>query len=138
MTTIPDSTDRRSFLTRLSGISALALISPLAQLEAEETDIAAAPWDLSWMDQLKGKHKQVFDLGKRDVGGDDVDVVGGDTPLRVVRNWLNAHKEVYGLEYPNLNALVGITYEAFPINASDALWVKYGIGEKWKITHSTS
>src|SRR5512140_1967180 len=130
------STDRRSFLTKLSGISALALISPLAQLEAEETTTAAAPWDLSWMDQLKGKHKQLFDLGGRKIGGDDVDVAGGETPLRVVRNWLNAHKEVYGLEYPNLNAVVGIAYEAFPLNATDAMWAKYGIGEKWKVKDS--
>ena len=116
----------------------MALISPLANLDAEEKTPAAAPWDLSWMDQLKGKHKQVFDLGKREVGGADVDVIGGDTPLRVVRNWLNAHKEVYGLAYPDLNAVVGITSEAFPINATDALWVKYGIGEKWKIKDSTT
>lgn len=135
---ISDSSDRRAFLTKLSGLSAMALMSPLTQLGAEGTIAAAAPWDLSWMDQLKGKHKQVFDLGKREVGGADIDVVAGDTPLRVTRNWLNAHKEVYGLEYPNLNAVIGITSEAFPINATDALWVKYGIGEKWKIKDSTT
>lgn len=116
----------------------MALISPLKQLEAEDSTPAAAQWDLSWMDQLKGKHKQVFDLGKRAVGGDDVDVVGGDTPLIGVRNWFNAHKEVYGLEYPSLNAVVGIASEAFPLNATDALWVKYPIGEKWKIKDSTT
>ncbi len=139
MTRISDSTDRRSFLTRLSGLSAMALISPLAELGAEETkETSAAPWDLSWMDQLKGKHKQVFDLGKREVGGADVDVVAGDTPLRVTRNWLNAHKEVFGLEYPGVNAVVGITSEAFPLNATDAIWLKYGIGEKWKIKDSTT
>lgn len=80
----------------------------------------------------------MFDLGKREVGGADIDVVAGDSPLRVVRNWLNAHKEVYSLEYPNVNSVVGITFEAFPINASDAIWVKYGIGEKWKIKDSTT
>lgn len=116
----------------------MALISPLAQLEAEETAPAAAPWDLSWMEQLKGKHKQVFDLGGREAGGDDVDVVGGDTPLRGIRNWLNAHKEVYGLEYPNLNAVIGIASDAFPINANDALWLKYSLGEKWKVKDSTT
>ena len=26
------------------------------------------PWDLSWLDQLKGKHKQVFDTGNLDFG----------------------------------------------------------------------
>ncbi len=138
MKNIVKPTDRRSFLTRLSGMSAVALMSPLAQLEAEEAMSAASPWDLSWMDQLKGKHKQVFDFGNRKVGGPDVDVVAGDTPLRVTRNWLNAHKEVYGFEYPNLNAIVGITSDAFPINATDAIWMKYSLGEKWKIKDSTT
>lgn len=90
------------------------------------------------MDQLKGKHKQIFDLGRREVGGDNVDVVGGDTPMRGIRNWLNAHKEVYGLEHPNLNAVIGIAGEAFPLNATDAIWLKYGIGEKWKIKDSST
>lgn len=117
----------------------MALISPLTGLAAEETrETTSAPWDLSWMEQLKGKHKQVFDLGKREVGGADVDVVRGDTPLRVTKNWLNAHKEVFGLEYPDVNALIGITSDAFPLNATDALWLKYGIGEKWKIKDSTT
>ena len=116
----------------------MALISPLARLEAEEAPSAAAPWDLAWIDQLKGKHKQVFDFGKREVGGDGVDVVAGDTPLRVVRNWFNAHKEVYSLEHQDLSAVVGITSEAFPMNATDAIWLKYGLGEKWKIKDSTT
>jgi hypothetical protein len=137
---LKSKSDRRSFLTRLSGLSALALISPIADragLEAEETESAAAPWDLSWVDQLKGKHKQVFDLGKRELGGDN-DVVAGDTPLRVPKNYLNAHKEVYGLESPNVNVVIGIASDAFPMNASDALWLKYGLGEKWKIKDSTT
>ena len=117
----------------------MALISPLSRLEAEETTpVAAAPWDLSWIDQLKGKHKQIFDLGMRKVGGDDVDVVAGDTPLRGIKNWLNAHKEVYGLEPQNLSAVVGIAGEAFPMNATDAIWLKYGLGEKWKVKDSTT
>lgn len=138
MTIASNPTDRRSFVARLSGLSAVALMSPLAGLEAEEARLVASPWDLSWMDQLKGKHKQIFDLGNRKVGGPDVDVVAGDTPLRVTRNWLNAHKEVYGLEYPNLNAIIGITSDAFPMNATDAIWMKYSLGEKWKIKDSTT
>lgn len=114
----------------------MALISPLSRLEAEEATPAAAPWDLAWIEKLNGKHKQVFDFGGREVGGADVDVVGGQTPLRIVRNWLNAHKEVYGLEDTRLSAVVGIASDAFPINATDAVWLKYGLGEKWKIKDS--
>jgi hypothetical protein len=40
---------------------------------------------------------------------------------------------VYRLEHPRVNAVVGIAYNAFPINASDALWAKYELGVRWKI-----
>lgn len=53
--------------------------------------------------------------------------------MHVVANWLDAHQEIYGLEYPKVNAVVGIAGRAFPINASDALWAKYALGERWKL-----
>jgi hypothetical protein len=28
---------------------------------------------------------------------------------------------------------VGIAYSAFPVNAADAVWQKYGIGERWHV-----
>ena len=123
--TVPN---RRSFVTRLTGFSALALLSPLADrvgLQAVEpsAEPSTSDWDFSWLDTLKGKHRQVFDFGSLE----------GGEPLRVVRNYLNAHKEVYRLEFPRVNAVVGIASNAFPINASDALWAKYSLGEKWKV-----
>jgi hypothetical protein len=47
-------------------------------------------------------------------------------------NWLDAHQEVFGLSYPNVNAVVGIAM-SFPINAGDALWAKYELGRLWEI-----
>jgi len=81
------------------------------------------------MESLKGKHKQVFDFG----GISWAERGSGETPLRVPRNWLNAHKEVYGLESPAVNTIIGIAYSAFPLNAVDAVWQKYSLGERWKI-----
>jgi intracellular sulfur oxidation DsrE/DsrF family protein len=87
------------------------------------TDKAA--WDLTWADQFKGKHKQVFDLGSFDVSEDD--------PLRLPNNYLNAFRDVYQAEPPDVNVAVGIARTAFPINASDPLWEKFKLGELWKI-----
>ena len=53
--------------------------------------------------------------------------------MRIVANWLDAHREIYGLEYPRVNAVLGIASSAFPINASDGLWEKYELGERWKL-----
>ena len=76
---------------------------------------------MSWLDGLTGKHKQVFDLSDMEIG------------LVVVKNWVDAWQEVYGLKHPEVNAVVGIGGHAFPINANDALYQKYPIGELWKV-----
>lgn len=120
-------TDRRSFLSSLGAISGLAFFSKADKLEAMPTRIASAssPWDLSWLDALKGKHRQLFDYGDSDITE--------ESHLVVVRNWLNAHKEVFGLESPKVNTIVGIAGRAYPLNASNSLWASYPIGEQWKI-----
>jgi len=89
------------------------------------TSAPLSPWDLSWLDTYKGKHRQLFDFGHANISD--------ESHLGVIRNYLNAHKEVFGLEFPNVNTLVGIAYRAYPLNASDALWERYPIGETWKI-----
>ena len=119
--------DRRSFLASLGALSGFALFSKGGRVEAVPASLSqiSSPWDLSWLDTLKGKHKQVFDFGHANISD--------ESHLGVVRNYLNAHEEVSGLEYPRVNTVVGIAYRAYPLNASDALWEKYPIGETWKI-----
>lgn len=120
-------TNRRSFLGSLGAISGLALFSKADKLGAMPPRIASAssPWDLSWLETLRGKHKQLFDFGDANISE--------ESHLIVVRNWLNAHKEVFGLESPEVNTLVGIAGHAYPLNASDSVWENYPIGERWKI-----
>lgn len=114
----------------------MAILTPAGLARAEEKEPAATGWDFSWMETLKGKHKQVFDFGSMELS--DRDIVAGESPLRVPRNWLNAHKEVYGLVPPAVNTVIGITRTAFPMNASDAIWAKYSLGERWKIRDSST
>ena len=59
--------------------------------------------------------------------------VSEDTPLRVPMNYLDAFRDVYHLEPPEVNVVIGIARVAFPINASDAIWEKYQLGERWNI-----
>lgn len=127
--------DRRSFLTRFTGFSAIAMLTP-SQLAFADPGTPAAPWDLSWLDSLNGKHKQVFDHGSVDLSKRDI--LAGDSPLRVPRNYMNAHKEVYGLESPQVNTIVAISYDALPMNVNDDMWRKYSLGEKWQIKDSST
>lgn len=83
---------------------------------------ATEEWDLRWVNQLRGEHKQVFDMGG---------VAEGQ--LRVVKNWFNAYNEVFKLRDNQVVAVVGIASKAFPANASDAMWAKYGLGERWEV-----
>jgi hypothetical protein len=117
------TSSRRSFLGVLSALGGAAVFRPVdahaSAAHARRSRPASGEWDLSWLDQLQGKHKQVFDLGAPE--------------LQVVANYLRAFREVFQREHPQVNAVVGIAYKAFPINASDALWAKYELGARWKI-----
>jgi hypothetical protein len=122
---------RRSFVSLLGAFSATVAVRPSEALATSLPQAAEPPadgenekWDLGWLDSLRGRHKQVFDCGpfQPDL-----------PPLRVIANWFDAHHAVYRTDDSKLTAVVGIAGSAFPINASDALWAKYPIGEQWKL-----
>lgn len=118
---------RRSFVSVLASLSGfVALDGSLASASAQTTGQRSGQWDLTWLDQLTGKHKQAYDYGSFDLAGDS-------RPLRFVRNYLDTYRDVFGLEFPDMNTAVGISRAAFPMNASDVLWQKYRLGERWKI-----
>jgi len=115
--------DRRTFLATVGGFAAMASAAG-AQNAAPSN--AAPPIDITWFDRFKGKHKQVFDLGSFDLSI--------DSPLRQPVTYLSAHRQVSGLEPPDdINVLVAISHKAFAMNATDALWEQYGLGEHWNI-----
>lgn len=116
----PLGPNRRTFVASLTALAG-ALSVPLEPAEAWPR---SDDWDLSWLERLTGKHKQVFDVGKMEEG---------DNPLRTVRNYLNAMRDVLHLSDADLNAVVAIAGSGFPINAGHALWAKFDLGEKWKI-----
>ena len=119
--------DRRSFITTTIGsAAALALGAPADASQAPAQAAAGTAIDITWFDAFKGKHKQVFDLGSFDLSL--------DTPLRQAVTYLSAHQMLNKLEPPNdINVLIGISHKSFPMNASDALWEKYKLGEVWNI-----
>jgi len=118
--------DRRSFLAALGGSAAVTPALRAQGAGAQPSGrAAAAAWDLGWLDQFKGKHKQIFDLHSFNLAE--------DTPLRMVTNYLDAMRDVMHSQGADVNAAVGITRMAFPLNANDSVWQKYKLGERWKI-----
>ena len=123
---------RRTFLATLATAAGATVLGPLLsgkRLEAAvvPSAVPSPPWDLAWLDQLRGKHRQVFEVGKLE------DVPG---PLHVVANYLDVWRDVSQLEYPEVNTVVSIAGSGFPINANDAMWAKYKLADRWRLGDS--
>ena len=120
--------NRRPFLGTLASLVGIAAVAPTTALastrrrSAAATPVGTGTWDLSWLDTLKGKHRQVFSAG-----------AGGPASLNIATNWLDAHQEVFGLKPPDVNAIIGISMRAFPINCTDRLWSRYELGRRFEI-----
>ncbi len=118
---------RRSFVSTLASLAGFTVIrSSTGEAATQAPATPGGQWDLTWLDQLKGQHKQVYDFGGLDLAADP-------RPLRFARNFLDTFRDVYKLEFPDINTVVGISGPAFPLNASDRLWEKYQLGERSKI-----
>jgi hypothetical protein len=117
---------RRTFLSAFTSLAGIAAMQATARQAA-----AQAPGDLGWLDEFKGRHKQVYDLG-------GVDLTDPLPPLRFPRNYLNSIRDVLRLEFPEVNTAVGISNTGLPMNVSDAVWQKYGLGERFGIIDPTT
>ena len=116
-----DMPSRRSFLSSVGVLAGASLIPEIA----EATQAPQGGWDLSFVDQFKGRHKQVFD------------VVDGSISLLVIKNWLDAWESVYGLKHPEVNAVAAIAGRGFFINASNELYEKFPIGRVLQVNDAS-
>ena len=118
--------NRRSFMSIVTSLAGMAALGPNRTADAQTA--ATSKWDLAWVDDLKGKHMQVYDML-------DADPSSAPSPLRLPRNYMDAFRDVMQMEFPDVRTVVGIAGgPAFAINASDRLWEKYALGERSKIT----
>jgi hypothetical protein len=119
---------RRRFMSALASIAGLSATGLAADQQAATGRGAPSnnDFDMAWLDQMKGQHKQLYDLGSLQLSLEP-------RPLRFGRNFLDTFRDVYHLQYPDVNTAVGISGPAFPMNASDRLWSKYKLGERSKI-----
>jgi hypothetical protein len=120
--------DRRSFVSVLASFAGMAALDARLSAQAPARGAAGSDqWDLRWFDAFKGSHKQMYDYGTFDLENDT-------RPLRFVKNYLDTYRDVFGLEAAAINTAVGVSRSCFPMNVSDAVWQKYKLGERWKIT----
>lgn len=121
------SSPRRTFLASLASAAGATLLAPLlSRTGVANAALVDETWDLGWLGHLKGKHRQVFEVGKK------IEEVPG--PLHVVGNYLDSWNEAFHLDFPQINTVMSIAGSGFPINVNDAIWEKYKLGEKWQIS----
>jgi intracellular sulfur oxidation DsrE/DsrF family protein len=110
-------TDRRAFLGTIAALSAGSA------LRIDDTPASDA-----WLDQLKGKHRQLFDAPDPD----------GGTVLRHVRNYLDTWREAYGVGERDVSVVVTLYARTTPLGLQDAMWAKYRLGAALSLTDSTT
>jgi intracellular sulfur oxidation DsrE/DsrF family protein len=122
------STARRSFMGRLlSGLAALTTVGAgpvaLRSAGAQQTSELQSPRD-DWMKAFKGKHRTAFDMSAHKAG----------KPLTQAKNYLDAWRDAFTTPERDLNLVVGLHGDAIPVALTDALWVKFKIGEQYDVT----
>jgi len=75
------------------------------------------------MEELKGKHRTVFDLSAHRNG----------KPLTQAKNYLDAWRDVFKVPERDLNLIMGVHGDGIPFVLNDSLWARYRIGEQYEV-----
>ena len=133
-----ESGSRRDFLGHVATAGVVLAAGACATAGAHAADAAPLPatkpyggpgtdpekdnsWDWTWLTKITGKHKQVYDIGE----------INNLFGLRVGANYLNAWRDVYKLNPPEVTVVAGMISHGYT-NFNDAIWAKYGLGEETK------
>jgi len=94
---------RRSFFTSVASAAGLAAVAA-QDAAAQSVPPSAGPFDMKWLEQVKGKHKQLYDLGAWNLAEDG-------RPLRFCKNFLDTFRDVYKMESPEQPSIRNIFYD---------------------------
>lgn len=131
MSESPPPVPRRDFLGTLALAGATVAVTSRAHAVVGAGGKASAPapqaqqdepWDNSWLDRLTARHRQIF----------DIPIYHDGVGLFYAKNYLNALRDAYGAQYPDVQAVLGIHGDAYPIVFADAIWDKYEFGKLTK------
>jgi len=116
----------------LAGLATLAAVT--ARVAALYATPAGAPNHSSgiepsntWLDGLKGKHKQFF----------DAPTPNGGVPLVHVLNYYDTYNKAFGTKDADVNAVLTFYGATTFYGLNDAVWAKYRLGEFLETTDAT-
>lgn len=125
------ATTRREFLDRLAlgaaAVGALPLgLGALADpLHAMTPATTAADWNVTWVRQLTGKHRVVFDVPE---------VESGYGVWRA-SIWANQYHQVLGIPTRELSAAVVLRHNGIALAMKQEFWDRYGVGKAKNVLH---
>ena len=127
---ISHAVHRRGFVGAVATLGAgvaLGVSNRLDSAVLAQQPAGAATSD-AWLDHLKGKHRQLFDVPDPE----------GGTVLRHVRNYLDAWRDAYSVGEQDVNVVVTLYARTTPLGLQDAMWAKYQLGAALNITDPTT
>jgi len=127
----PQTTDRRGFVGAVAALGAgLAVGAGTREpfFGAQQPASAGVVATDAWLDRLKGKHRQLFDVPEPE----------GGTVLRHVRNYFDAWRNAFGVAESDVSVVVTLYARTTPLGLQDAMWEKYQLGAALSITDPTT
>ncbi|HLQ69684.1 MAG TPA: twin-arginine translocation signal domain-containing protein [Gemmatimonadales bacterium] len=127
----PNTTDRRGFVGAVATLGAglaLGADTRLQSLVAQQPTGASVVASDDWLDHLKGKHRQLFDVPEPE----------GGTALRHLRNYLDAWRNAFGVGERDVSVVVTLYARTTPLGLQDAMWEKYQLGAALSLTDPTT
>ena len=109
-----DATPRRGFFSRMAAMSAFGLFGLAATPAQAQPAAGDGP---NWPGQLKGRHKQVFDVYS----------INDGFPLGFTNNYLTPNGDT-------ATAVLIFRHQGLPYALNSAMWEKYKIGATFNIT----
>ena len=120
------TTDRRGFVSAVATVGAGLALGADSRLQG--LLVAQQSASDAWLDQLKGKHRQLFDVPEPE----------GGTALRHLRNYLDAWRNAFGVGERDVSVVVTLYARTTPLGLQDAMWEKYQLGAALSITDPTT
>ena len=122
------TTDRRGFVGAVAALGAGVVLGDARGLVAQAPTGALVATSDAWLDRLRGRHRQLFDVPDPD----------GGTGLRHLRNYLDAWHEAYGVAEQDVSVVVTLYARTTPLGLQDAMWARYQLGAALGITDPTT
>ena len=133
-------TDRRDFFGRVLGGAMVAGAATAIPRELLALETAPAPetralvhewehrqekvtWDMSWLDRIRGRYRQVFDAPEISEG----------TVFHQTRVFMRGYIDVYDCTDADFAAVMVIRHGAIPLVANDRLWDELELGKQFRL-----